>query len=79
MRVSKWLVPTLYIFFLMLPIYWLVSMSFKTTNEILGGFSLFPQNFTTENYVKIFTDPTWYWGPNSQVQRFFRNSCCPQR
>ena len=62
MRVSKWLVPTLYIFFLMLPIYWLVSMSFKTTNEILGGFSLFPQNFTTENYVKIFTDPTWYWG-----------------
>ncbi len=62
MRVSKWLVPTLYIFFLMLPIYWLVSMSFKTTNEILGGFSLFPRNFTTENYVKIFTDPTWYWG-----------------
>ena len=62
MRVSKWLVPTLYIFFLMLPIYWLVSMSFKTTNEILGGFSLFPQNFTTENYIKIFTDPTWYWG-----------------
>jgi glycerol transport system permease protein len=62
MRISKWLVPALYIFFLMLPIYWLVSMSFKTTNEILGGFSLFPQNFTTENYVKIFTDPTWYWG-----------------
>ncbi|MGB8818577.1 MAG: carbohydrate ABC transporter permease [Rhizobiaceae bacterium] len=46
----------------MLPIYWLVSMSFKTTNEILGGFSLFPQKFTTENYTKIFTDPTWYWG-----------------
>ncbi len=62
MRNLKWLVPTLYIIFLMLPIYWLVSMSFKTTNEILGGFSLFPQNFTTENYVKIFTDPTWYWG-----------------
>jgi glycerol transport system permease protein len=62
MRVSKWLVPALYILFLMLPIYWLVTMSFKTTNEILRGFSLFPQNFTTENYVKIFTDPTWYWG-----------------
>jgi glycerol transport system permease protein len=38
-----WLIPTLYIVFLMLPIYWLVSMSFKTTNEILGGFTLFPQ------------------------------------
>lgn len=58
----KWLAPTLYILFLMLPIYWLVSMSFKTTNEILGAFSLFPQEFTVDNYVKIFTDPTWYNG-----------------
>lgn len=58
----RWLVPTLYIVFLMLPIYWLVNMSFKTTNEILSSFTLWPQNFTTENYVKIFTDPTWYMG-----------------
>jgi glycerol transport system permease protein len=57
-----WLVPTLYILFLMLPIYWLVNMSFKTTNEILGTFSLWPQNFTTENYRTIFTDPVWYSG-----------------
>lgn len=56
------LVPIIYILFLMLPIYWLVAMSFKTTNEILAGFSLFPQTFTVENYVTIFTDPTWYWG-----------------
>ena len=56
------LVPLVYILFLMLPIYWLVAMSFKTTNEILAGFTLFPQTFTTENYVTIFTDPTWYWG-----------------
>ena len=62
MKNSKWLVPTLYILFLMLPIYWLVSMSFKTTNEILGGFSLWPQEFTLANYIKIFTDPTWYNG-----------------
>jgi glycerol transport system permease protein len=57
-----WLVPTLYILFLMLPIYWLVNMSFKTTNEILGTFSLWPQNFTLANYQRIFTDPVWYWG-----------------
>jgi glycerol transport system permease protein len=56
------LAPIFYILFLMLPIYWLVSMSFKTTNEILSGFSLFPQEFTLENYAAIFTDPTWYWG-----------------
>ncbi len=62
MRNTKWLVPTLYILFLMLPIYWLVSMSFKTTNEILGSFSLWPQEFTLANYVTIFTDPTWYNG-----------------
>ncbi|MGB1027291.1 MAG: carbohydrate ABC transporter permease, partial [Rhodospirillaceae bacterium] len=55
-------VPLIYILFLMLPIYWLLNMSFKTTNEILGGFSLWPQDFTLENYVTIFTDPTWYWG-----------------
>ncbi len=56
------IVPIVYILFLMLPIYWLVAMSFKTTNEILAGFSLFPQTFTLENYQTIFTDPTWYWG-----------------
>ena len=62
MRKMTWLVPTLYILFLMLPIYWLLNMSFKTTNEILGGFSIYPQEFTTESYEKILTDPTWYWG-----------------
>ena len=37
-------------------------MSFKTTNEILGSFTLWPNNFTVENYVTIFTDPTWFMG-----------------
>ncbi len=58
----RWLVPTFYILFLMLPIYWLVSMSFKTTNEILGAFTLWPQNPTLANYRTIFTDPSWYMG-----------------
>ena len=56
------LAPALYIIFLLLPIYWLLNMSFKTTNEILGSFTLWPQNFTLENYQAIFTDPTWYNG-----------------
>ncbi len=58
----RWIIPTVYIIFLMLPIYWLLNMSFKTTNEILGGFSWFPAEFTTESYVTILTDPSWYWG-----------------
>ncbi len=62
MRRAAWIFPTLYILFLMLPIYWLLNMSFKTTNEILGEFTLWPRNFTLENYVRIFTDPIWYNG-----------------
>ena len=62
MKRHSWLIPTIYILFLMLPIYWLVSMSFKTTNEILGSFTLWPQQFTLDNYKTIFTDPTWYMG-----------------
>ncbi|GMG85306.1 carbohydrate ABC transporter permease [Paralimibaculum aggregatum] len=62
MRYLSWLVPTFYILFLLMPIYWLVAMSFKTTNEILGGFSLYPQVWTFDNYAVIFTDPSWYWG-----------------
>jgi glycerol transport system permease protein len=58
----SWLVPTLYILFLMVPIYWLLNMSFKTTNEILGTFTLWPRDFTFANYGKILTDPVWYNG-----------------
>jgi len=55
-------VMTLYILFLLLPIYWLVNMSLKTNTEILGGFSLWPRNPTLENYGTILTDPSWYMG-----------------
>jgi glycerol transport system permease protein len=57
-----WLVPTLYILFLMVPIYWLLNMSFKDTNEILGAFTLWPRNFTFANYREILTNPVWYSG-----------------
>jgi len=62
MKAVRILAPTLYIIFLLLPIYWLLNMSFKTTNEFLGGFSLWPQEFTLANYAVIFTDATWYTG-----------------
>ncbi len=58
----SFLVPTLYIVFLLLPIYWLVNMSFKSNTEILGTFSLWPQSPTIRNYMVIFTDPSWYKG-----------------
>ena len=62
MKKYKWVVPTLYIIFLMLPIYWLLNMSFKTTTEIINVYSLWPQDFKLDNYKKIFTDSTWYMG-----------------
>ncbi|MEH6578403.1 MAG: carbohydrate ABC transporter permease [Amphritea sp.] len=51
-----------YIFFVLLPIYWLLNMSFKSNEEILGGLTFWPSNFTFDNYAVIFTDPTWYMG-----------------
>jgi glycerol transport system permease protein len=55
-------VMVIYILFLMLPIYWLVNMSFKTNQEITSTFTLFPQTFTFANYQTILTDPSWYMG-----------------
>jgi glycerol transport system permease protein len=61
-RYGAALVSTLYILFLLAPIYWLVNMSFKTNAEITGAFSLWPASPTLRNYTVIFTDPAWYNG-----------------
>ena len=58
----SWLVPTLYIVFLLLPIYWLFNMSLQTNEEILSSFTLWPQEPTLANYREIFTNPAWYTG-----------------
>ena len=62
MRRVSWLVPAIYILFLMVPIYWLLNMSFKNTNEILQTFTLWPRTFTLANYKEILTNPVWYNG-----------------
>jgi glycerol transport system permease protein len=51
-----------YLLFAILPIYWMVNMSFRTNEEILSTFALWPQQFTWDNYKTIFTDPAWYMG-----------------
>lgn len=55
-------VIVVYFFLLMLPIYWLLTMSFKTNDEILGKLSLWPHNPTLANYREIFTNKAWYSG-----------------
>lgn len=57
-----WLVPTVYIVLLLVPIYWLINMSFKTNQEILTSLTLYPHEPTLRNYQAIFTDPAWYSG-----------------
>ena len=57
-----WVVPAIYIIFLLIPIYWLINMSLKTNQEIISGVNLWPRHPTLDNYRTIFTDSSWYSG-----------------
>jgi len=56
------LILSLFLIFLLLPIYWLVNMSFKTNGEIVSTMTLWPHQPTIANYLRIFTDESWYSG-----------------
>ena len=64
----------LYLVFALLPIYWMVNMSFKTNEEILSSFSFFSQHFTWANYHTIFTDPSWYSGYINSIIYVIQNT-----
>ena len=53
---------SLFLIFLLLPIYWLVNMSFKTNSEIVSTMTLWPHEPTLQHYRRIFTDESWYSG-----------------
>ncbi len=54
--------PAIYVSLLMIPVYWLIVMSFKTNKEIFSGITPFPLAPTLENYQLILSDPDWYFG-----------------
>src|SRR5450631_659269 len=56
------IILALFLIFLLLPIYWLVNMSFKTNEEIVSTMTLWPHRPTIANYMRIFTDESWYSG-----------------
>ena len=56
------LVPVVYVFLLMVPLYWLVVMAFKTNREIMGGITFLPHDPTLSNFTLVLTDPDWFWG-----------------
>ena len=61
MKIQKRTIGLLIYFgFLIIPIYWMLNMSLRTSRDILGDFALYPANMTLINYINIFTDPTWY-------------------
>ena len=54
--------PAIYVLLLMIPVYWLVIMSFKTNGEIFASMTVWPQAPTISNFTLILTDPDWYFG-----------------
>jgi len=67
-------VMILYLVFLMLPIYWLIRMSLMTPADILGNADFLPTNPTFQNYMTIFTDPTWYMSYWNSLQYVILNT-----
>jgi glycerol transport system permease protein len=59
---KRTIILAFYFGLLLLPIYWMLTMSFRTNADILGAFSIFPAHPTIANFVKIFTDESWYSG-----------------
>ncbi len=56
------LIMTLYLLFMIIPIYWLIVLSFKENTEIMNRFSVVPVAPTLKNYRYILTDYSWYVG-----------------
>jgi glycerol transport system permease protein len=64
----------IYLATLVIPLYWLVVMSLKTNEEILGGLTLFPHAPTLDNYRTILTDSSWYMGYVNSLEYVVMNT-----
>jgi len=58
---ARYIWLALYIVFLMVPLLWLIKMSFQTTDTILGTFRPIPLEPTLKHYETILTNDIWYW------------------
>ncbi len=58
-RKAHW---TLYLYgaYLVLPLYWLVTMALKRNQDITGALEVIPARPTLDNFIEIFTTPVWY-------------------
>lgn len=62
-----WLPLLLFIVFIIIPLFWALSVSFKEGKEVINGtFSILPSHFTFENYAYV-------WNTN-KISIYFKNS-----
>ncbi len=62
MTKSNWLPKTVlvvYCCYLALPLYWLLTVAFRSNQDVLGQFELFPSAPTSANFAEIFANPIW--------------------
>lgn len=57
--ISRWVLLG-YGVYLLLPLYWLMTMAVQTNDQITGEFSLLPASPTFANFAEIFGNPVWY-------------------
>ena len=56
------LMLTTYCLYLILPLYWLLSMAFKTNRDIVAKLAWVPDSPTLANFAEIFSNPVWLDG-----------------
>jgi multiple sugar transport system permease protein len=56
-------------FFMLYPLLWMALGSLKPTDEIFGTLSLFPKNFTFQNYIR-----GWRYNGSTSFAVFYKNS-----
>ena len=61
-RRCTWLIVPGYLLLLLLPLAWLVTMSFRKSRDITASVSLLPGDLTLRHYETIFGDVAWYMG-----------------
>ena len=64
----------LYALYLLLPLYWLMTMAFSTNADIVGSFSVFPSTPTLANFAEIFSNPVWYEAFGNSLTYVFLNT-----
>ncbi len=64
--VAKYIVLTVYAAITLFPLLWVVSNSFRTTNQILTGIRLLPESFSMVNYERVLM--------STSIPRAFMNS-----